>query len=377
MRIAHIGPAVLPIGYPLGGAVERRLAELAVAQAERGDDVLVVSLRADDRFERDRRFAEAVRVQDVTCRTRRPARDVELALRARADLRRFAPDVVHVHNNPAAAAALRGVPGVTVLSFDYMRYRGTALAPVKSAYRAAIRMFDLLLPVSQFCAEQARTWWSLPQGAFRVLPNGVNTTQFAPDADRRAAVRARLGLEGRTVIGYVGRVCSQKGSDTLVEAFTRVRRTHPDAELLVAGPAERFGTTHGTPITDAIAAAGGRWLGAVPEAELADVFRAFDIGVLPTREDEMFGMAAVEALAAGTPVVCSDLGGLPEVVPATAGRHVPPGDSDALAAALADLCAQPGLRAELAAAAPAAAHRYAWHAVAEQAAGIYAELGKR
>ncbi|OLT14214.1 hypothetical protein BJF78_19620 [Pseudonocardia sp. CNS-139] len=179
------------------------------------------------------------------------------------------------------------------------------------------------------------------------------------------------------VVGFVGRVCEQKGTDALVAAFRRVKAAQPDAALLVAGPANWFGSSGRNPVTDAIHDAGGRWLGAVPEDELADVYRTFDVAVLPTREDEMFGMAAVEALAAGTPVVCSDLGGLPEVVPTGAGRLVPPGDVDGLAGALAELCADEALRCALADAAPGAAARYAWPAVAEQADALYRELARR
>jgi glycosyltransferase involved in cell wall biosynthesis len=373
-RIAHIGPAALPVGFAYGGAVERRMLELAKAQAERGDDVMIVSLENEGtaRPAPD----HGVRIHDVRCRTKRPVRDIELAVRARRVLREFRPDVVHVHNSPAAAAALRGVDAVTVLSFDYMQYRGTANPRVKAAYRRALQVFDGLLPVSEFCRSEAIDWWGLPASAFQVLPNGVNTIQFAPDPARRESARRRYGVDRDIVIGFVGRVCEQKGVDALVEAFRQIKPDFPAARLLVAGPANWFGTSGRTPLTDAIDEAGGRWLGAVPEHDLADVFRTFDICVLPTRQDEMFGMAAVEALASGTPVVCSDHGGLPEVVPSEAGRLVPPGDVAGLAAALAGLCADEETRRIMATAAPVAARRYAWPAVAQQADDIYRELAR-
>ena len=84
MRIAHIGPAVLPVGYSFGGAVERRMIELAAAQLHRGDDVLVVSLAPERDELRSEGLTRAVPILDVACRTRRPQRDMELLLRARS-----------------------------------------------------------------------------------------------------------------------------------------------------------------------------------------------------------------------------------------------------------------------------------------------------
>jgi glycosyltransferase involved in cell wall biosynthesis len=342
--------------------------ELAAVQVAAGDSVLLISASAD------RSGMRAIRdldVWDVRCRAERPWRDLEFLVRSRGVTRAFRPDIVHVHNNWAGAALLTGVPAPKVLSFDFFEYRGSSNAALKSTYRNALRMFDLLLPVSDYCRGEAIRWWSLPSQRFRVVPNGVNTDMFRPDADRRRAARAKYGVDDHLVIGYVGRVCRQKGSDVLIDAFRRVRQAHPAATLLVAGPSGQFGTQGGSDLTEAIAVAGGRWLGAVPDEELSDVFRSLDIFVMPTREHEMFGMAAAEALSCGTLVVCSDLGGLPEVVPSSAGVLVPPDDVAALAEALIALFGDPrglGLRAE---AARGAAAKYAWPRVAQAAEDAY------
>src|SRR5262249_38276160 len=153
----------------------------------------------------------------------------------------------------------------------------------------------------------------------------------------------------------------------LAEAFSRVKKAHPDAALLVAGPTECFGKTQPTSLTARIEELGGRWLGPVPEDEVSDVFRALDICAMPTRQDEMFGMAAAEALSSGTPVVASRLGGLPEVVPSSAGVLVQPGDAEALARGLIALCDDRAALARLAAAAPREASKFTWPVVAEQA----------
>jgi len=181
----------LPIGYSFGGAVERRMIELAAAQLYRGDDVLVVSLRPDQAELRSEGPAPAVPILDIACRTRRPLRDIELLLRARCGIRNFAPDVVHVHNSPAAALCLAGLPAAKVLTFDFFRYRGNQRPVVKAAYRRALKSFDLLMPVSNFCAREAAEYWPFPLADFRVLPNGVNVEQFSPDDSRRVAAGQR------------------------------------------------------------------------------------------------------------------------------------------------------------------------------------------
>lgn len=373
MRIVHIGPAALPVGYAFGGAVERRMVELAAAQQRRGDDVLIVSVSPDEDGRRAVGPGGSVPVVDLACRTRRPVRDMELLLRARAQITAFAPDVIHAHNTVTASVLLAGTAAAKVLTFDFFRYRYSGNPIAKSAYRHALRSFDLLMPVSQFCAREASVYWSIPSAAFRVLPNGVNVEQFRPDDSRRTAARQRYGVDRRLVIGYVGRVCEQKGSDTLVEAFRKVKITHPEAALLVAGPSDFFGRDQSTPLTDRIGELGGRWLGPVPDDEVADVFRSLDICAMPTRQDEMFGMAAAEAMSSGTPVVCSDLGGLPEVVGTAAGILVEPGSADALAEQLLALCDDPAALARLAAAAPGEARRFTWPDVAERADALYRE----
>ena len=378
MRIAHIGPTSLPVGFVLGGAVERRILELASAQAERGHRVCVFSLQPEGRdVDSLRDPLKDVSFVDVRCRTKRPARDLELLARALPSLRSFAPDVVHVHGNWAGAAVLRAIDAPKLLSMDFYEYRGSAGGPVRAMYRQALNSFDLLLPVSEYCARGAAAWWGLPSSSFKVLHNGVNVDHFKPDLERREAARRSFGYGDEVVIGSIGRVCEQKGSDVLVQAFRGVRGAYPGAELLVAGPSGQFGNTASSPLTDSIRTVGGTWLGAVPESRLADVYRAVDVCVMPTRAYEMFGMVAAEALSSGTPVVCSSLGGLPEVVSETAGVLVPPGDPDALAAVLLQLCNDPARRRVLAQAARSSVARFSWPVIAEQSEGIYNRVRAR
>src|SRR5205807_1331041 len=112
--------------------------------------------------------------------------------------------------------------------------------------------------------------------------------------------RRRLGLEGQIVL-YLGRICRQKGTDTLLAAHELVSAQRPDVNLVLAGPVDQFGAEREHARTEAwkarIAAAGAKYLGLVPDDRLRGLYNAADVFVMPTAELEMFGMAAVEAQA--------------------------------------------------------------------------------
>ena len=111
----------------------------------------------------------------------------------------------------------------------------------------------------------------------------------------------------------------------------------------------------------------------VEDGRLPALYNAADVFVMPTTELEMFGMAVVEALACGTPVVASDHGGLKETAPERCGARFRPRDSGALATAILDLLADDARRAACAEAAREHALRFAWPRVAAELDPIYAD----
>jgi phosphatidyl-myo-inositol alpha-mannosyltransferase len=122
----------------------------------------------------------------------------------------------------------------------------------------------------------------------------------------------------------------RKGLDTLVRALPLVLRNHPEARLAISGAGDPRWALEGVPsVARAIDVLGPGTLEDVPAR-----YRDATVTVLPAR-NEAFGLALVESLASGTPVVCSDSGGMPEIVTSEAvGRVVPPGDEQALAAGI-------------------------------------------
>ena len=177
-----------------------------------------------------------------------------------------------------------------------------------------------------------------------------------------------LGLEPRSYVLFVGTVEPRKGIDVLLAAHAALRRQgHPDLRLVVAGP-PGWGET--APLEGPGVVAPGR----IDEATLDALYRGAAGLAIPSRS-EGFGLPALEAMARGCPVVASDAGALPEVV-GDAGLLVPPGDADALAAALDRLLTDDALAASLGAAGHRRAATFTWSAcVAAHLVAYHAALG--
>jgi len=184
----------------------------------------------------------------------------------------------------------------------------------------------------------------------RVIPNGVDTEVFSP-GDRHAA-RAALGLPlDATIVLFSARSVTSspfKGFDTLTRALPLIAQGTEDAGLLLVALGDD------APRTDTVAGGDGPPIRIVPFAEdpavVANHYRAADLYLHPARA-ESFGLAVLEAMACGTPVVASDAGGLPEVVRhGETGLIVPRDDPAALAAAVTSLLADAETRDRMSAA---------------------------
>ena len=240
---------------------------------------------------------------------------------------------------------------------------------------------DVLLCVSEpWAGELERTFGRRAT----VVRNGVDPVRFRPPsgAAERAADRAAAGLdEGRLAIVAVGGIEPRKGSLTLLEAFARVRSLAPERDplLVVAGGAtlfdyrdeiDRFHARAGElGVTEHV-----RALGALDDGGLERLYRACDVFAFPSVK-EGFGLAALEALASGLPVVASDLPAFGSFL-----RHganallAPPGDAGALAAAIVALARDESLRERLRRAGRQTAAAHSWAAVARAHERAYAEM---
>jgi len=364
--IVHVGPSQLTLPAKLGGAVERRMMELAEAQVRGGERVIVYSGGPETGWREYR---------GVSIRYLSGSR-AEYALRFVQDVARRAPRVVHVHNRAEIAWLTKAAGlGPAVLSCDYHFEPWRRVAQLRRAskmvWRRCLLACDRIAPVSDYCRGVYSAYWKLPDSKLASIPNGVDCGRFHPDPTLRAEWRARLGINSRPMILYVGRLCEQKGTDLLIAAYRMLKRP---AALVVAGPCERFGTTQMNALVGQIREAGGIYLPPLDDADMPGIYNACDIFAMPTRELEMFGMAAVEAQACGKPVIASDHGGLRETVPNTAGSRFRTGDAADLAVHLETLLDRPDLLPALGAGARENAWRYDWPRIARRCQEVYGAL---
>lgn len=201
-------------------------------------------------------------------------------------------------------------------------------------------------------------------------------------ADRAAVLKNPVEVPGRpaadpasswTVV-FAGEVGTRKGADTLLDAWPSVSAAVPAARLVLAGPVPK-----GQEGLAARAAALGTvtWLGPVALAEVLSQLAGAGLAVLPSRAEAM-PKFILEAMAAGLPVVATDVGAVAEVLDPAVGRVVAPGDPAALAQALVELLADDGLRGVLG----AAAHRRAYGDYRTERhnaalAGLYAAVARK
>jgi glycosyltransferase-like protein len=215
-----------------------------------------------------------------------------------------------------------------------------------------------------------------------LVANGVDPRRFRPPRDRaeRALARRLAGIEDRYAVLTVGGIEPRKGSLTLLEGFAKLRERVPEALLLIAGGTtlfdyraelERFAERAGRlGVTEHV------WrLGALESEELERLFRAADVFAFPSVK-EGFGLAALEAIAAGLPLVASDLDVFRGFL--TDGESAlltPVGDADALAQALARVKHDKALRTRLRTGARAVVEAHTWDASAALHERIYERIG--
>lgn len=216
----------------------------------------------------------------------------------------------------------------------------------------------------------------------RVVAPGVDTDVFTP-GDRVAAKHA-LGLTGRIVVLFVGRLQPLKQPETALRAIGRLAASSPDLAdrlrlVIVGGPSGRGGVQPEA-LTKLAAELGiadlVRLEGTVPHDAIPVYFRAADATLIPSRS-ESFGLVAIESTACGTPVVASDVGGLRVAVrDGVTGWLVPSFSSEAFADSLGRVLGDPGLAAAMGTAGARFARRFDWRRASIDLLAIYEDLAE-
>ncbi|HEX2104020.1 MAG TPA: glycosyltransferase family 4 protein [Solirubrobacteraceae bacterium] len=359
MRVVHVAPTPFGAGGIFGGG-ERYPLELARAVARRVDCKLVTFGSPPARLLEPGGLRVTVLRPQV--RLGHPAHPVALGLPAAL----AGADVVHTHHlssAPSRVAALvaraRGIPAVTT---DHGLQSGTwgGLLP---------RLFQRFLTVSEYSARQI----DAPPRRTTVIYGGVDCARFRPDADAP-----------RDGVLFVGRLTPHKGVDALIAAvpdgvtLTLAGTAGHDAQLPERDyPQLLRRLAHGRTV---------RFLGAVPEEQLPGLYRRAAVFALPSVERtvygrriacvELLGLAVLEAMASATPVVCSRVGGVAEIVEdGVTGFLVEPGDVGALRERIDHLLRDRALAARVGRnARERALDRFTWEACAERCLAAYAEL---
>lgn len=326
-------------------------------------------------------FVPAVEARGVThvplvnaTRSMAPHRDLFAIAELTKLFRELKPDIVHTHNPKpglygriAAKAArvpviVNTVHGLYALPGDRARKR----FPIYGLERIASTCSDAELVQNIEDIDTLTRVLRIPERKVHLLGNGVDLGRFnARDREQsRRAIRRELGIDedrdddredghddghddgGRVVVGAIGRLVLEKGYVELFEAWDRVRRSHPEAILVVVGPSDNA-KADSLP-ADVVATArrsGVRFLGMREDVE--DIYAALDVYVLASHR-EGFPRSAMEAAACGLPIIATDIRGCRQVVDdGLNGLLVPVRSADGLATALTRLLDDPALRASM------------------------------
>ncbi len=295
---------------------------------------------------------------------------------ARSVARRCRATIMHGHwvvpGGVMAAAAAPALPLVISLHGSDV-YVAETVAPATLAARHAFRRAGYVTACSDDLARRALALGAAPD-RIGTVPYGVDVDRFRPDSTARAARRLELGVGDRTpLVLAAGRLVRKKGFEYLIDALARL----PGVVLALAGEgtleAELRERARRAGVADRV-----RCLGNVPQERVGELFAAADVVCVPSVRDDRGNVdglpnVLMEALAAGSPVVTTAAGGILSVVTDdVTGLIVPERDSEAIAAALARIIAQPALGRRLGSAARTLVEqRFGWSRAAEAFEAAY------
>ena len=277
-------------------------------------------------------------------------------------------DVVHVHE-----------PFMPMLPIHFLRYSeavnvGTFHATREKSYflynwgkrhlRRWFRRLDGKIAVSTAASGFVEEYFP---GYYNIIPNGVDVTKFSAEVKPLKQYQ-----DGKLNILFVGRPEKRKGLDYLLQAYPRVKAALPDVRLIIVG-AGKFGRYERTARSRKLADV--EFCGFVSDDELPRYYQAADVFCAPATGFESQGIVLLEAMAAGVPIVASNIEGYAAVFTHDVeGALVLPADVEGLVEGLLDVLSSSGKRKRMAAQARRRAQAYAWPRVSQQVLSYYERL---
>ncbi|MFN8490359.1 MAG: glycosyltransferase family 1 protein [Caldilineaceae bacterium] len=293
-------------------------------------------------------------------------------------LHQMQADLVHgLVNVLPLATKIPGVVTVHDLSFVRMpeKFRTVKRFYLARLCRLSVAKAAHVIAVSQQTADDLMHYFACPAAKISVVHNGVAEAFRPGNAAEIEAFRQARHLPPRFLL-YLGTLEPRKNLVLLVKAFARwraqTRQADQEVKLILAGARGWFYTEIFRLVTELKLEQSVFFPGFIPEAELPNWYRAAEGFVYPSLF-EGFGLPVLEAMACGTPVLCSDVPSLREVAGDSALTFAPHSEA-ALAAGLALLTSQPALQAELQQKALARAQLFSWQRTAQATLAVYDQI---
>jgi phosphatidyl-myo-inositol alpha-mannosyltransferase len=359
---------VCPYSWDVPGGVQEHIRDLAEALIDLGHEVSVIS-PADEEHVLPGYVVPAGRAVAVPYNgsVARLSFGPLSASRVRRWVKDGNFDLLHVHEPAAPSLSLVAcwvADGPIVATVHGANVRSRVLHAAEPMLRSALEKINGWIAVS----EAARSTLVRHLGGDAVLiPNGVTVSRY----EKAEPLPGWPGDGG--AIGFLGRMDEpRKGLSLLIRAFEIVGQARPGLRLLIAGPGDVAEVASRVPaaLRDRVVL-----LGQVSESVKVQVYHSVDVFCAPNTGGESFGIVLAEAMAAGAPIVASDLDAFRRVLRGgKAGELFDNGDSDDLAAAIGRLLDDPRKRAELSAAASAAVRDYDWPKIAKDVVKVYAAV---
>ncbi len=373
MKIALVSP----YDYPYPGGVTEHVAALDKHFRELGHDTRIIAASSTDEDvlgDHIIKVSGAILPVSVSGSKARVAYSPQVYQRVKKILHEEQFDVVHIHEPTIpmlSLAVLRHSHAVNVGTFHAYRETTSAYAYMRPLVKRVLGRLDGRIFVSDAVQESITRYFP---GDYVIIPNGIDYARFSSPSTQ---LIERFN-DGRPNILFVGRMEKRKGFRHLIRAFVYIKNEIPDARLIVVGAYEdkekgpflRYARTHKLH--------GVHFVGRVSPEDLPRYYRTATVFCAPSTGFESFGIVLLEAMAAGLPIVASDIPGYRGVLEnGRGGLLVPPGDEQAIARAITSLLRDPAKKARMSECGRQTAAEHDWSIIARRVLDFYALIAAK